>query len=171
MGFSLVFRERVLEALGNRCCYRTFLFLFPVSVRISPPSYFLPFFLPWLPKKKVPPKKNDCSWFHGTPRATGWWTMTKCSLCMRQSGLLSNAQRRRNIGSTTSSSTTHWWTKELLQVIFCRWWSPKFCRGLDVSGGRFQWMEDRVLVCVCVCVCVCACVCVMIYFKCVRLVI
>ena len=28
MGFSLVFRERVSETLGNRCCFRMFLFLF-----------------------------------------------------------------------------------------------------------------------------------------------
>jgi len=46
MGFSLVFRERVSETLGNRCCFRMFLFLFSVSVRNSPPPYFLSFFLP-----------------------------------------------------------------------------------------------------------------------------
>ena len=46
MGFSLVFRERVSETLGNRCCFCMFLFLFPVSVRTSPsPYFFLSFFL------------------------------------------------------------------------------------------------------------------------------
>ena len=41
--------------------------------------------------------------------------------------------------------------------IFCRLWSPKFWRGLDVSGGQIQWTEDKVCVCACVCVCVCVC--------------
>jgi len=55
MGFSLVFRERVSETLGNRCCFRMFLFLFPVSVRIPPSPYFLSFF-DRNSNKKVPPK-------------------------------------------------------------------------------------------------------------------
>ena len=42
-----------------------------------------------------------------TPRATRGWTMTMCSLYMRQLGLLSNVQRRRNIRITTSSGKTH----------------------------------------------------------------
>jgi len=36
MGFPLVFRERVSGTLESRCCFRMFLFLFPVPVRISP---------------------------------------------------------------------------------------------------------------------------------------
>jgi len=55
MGFSSVFRERVSETLGNRCCFRMFLFLFPVSVRIPPPPPLLPFFS-LLSQNKVRPK-------------------------------------------------------------------------------------------------------------------
>ena len=89
-----------------------------VSVPVScfrkefPPTYFLPFYVVY--KKKSPTKKNDRSWSHSTPRATRGWTMTMCSLCMSQLGLLNNTQRRRNIRITTSSGTTHWWTKDLL---------------------------------------------------------
>ena len=56
MGFSLVFQERVPETLGNRCCFCMFLFLFPVSLRINPPPYFLPFFD--VTQKKSPAKTN-----------------------------------------------------------------------------------------------------------------
>jgi len=77
MGFSLVFQERVPETLGNRCCFCMFLFLFPVSLRINPPPYFLPFF-DVTPKKKGPPKNK--SFFHVIPRPggnAGWW----CAAC------------------------------------------------------------------------------------------
>jgi len=65
MGVSWVFRERVLETLGNRCRFRMFLLLFPVSVRSPPP--LLPSFL-WprnSTKKKSRQKKNSSTSFQG----------------------------------------------------------------------------------------------------------
>ena len=51
-------------------------------------------------------QQNKATHTH-SKRATRVWTMLMCSLCMRQLGLLNNAQRRRNIGNTTNSGTTH----------------------------------------------------------------
>jgi len=100
MGFSLVFQELVPETLGNRCCFRMCLFLFPVSLRINPPPLF-PSFLWRNSKKKSPTKK--IIFFPRHSKARRECRMTMCSLCMRQLGLLSNAQRTVCLCVTTVS--------------------------------------------------------------------
>jgi len=90
MGVSLVFRERVSETLGNRCCFRMFLFLIPVSVRIPPPPTS---FLSLTVTQKKKSRQKKILFPRHKSRATRGWGMTMYSLCMRHLRLLSNTQR------------------------------------------------------------------------------
>jgi len=106
----------------------------PVSIRNSPASFL---FFDRDYKKKFRQKKivRDSTALQG-PQGDG--RMTMCSLCMRQLGLLNNAQRRHNIGNTTNSGTTHRWTKQLLQVNLLQVVEPKVLQ----RSGRFRWTDS-----------------------------
>jgi len=139
-----MFRKRVSETLRNRCCFRMFLFLFPVSVRIPPPPYFLPF-LP--PKKKSHQKKNTISCSHGFPMAT-----------------IDDV----NVHSVLEATRIVEQHPCLLQLQHSFWQHDT--EGREYIGGWFipkdkaQFDKNTTPVCVCVCVtmyfvCVCVCVC------------
>jgi len=173
-----------------------FLFLFPVSVRIPPPPYFLPFLTP---KKKSHQKKTRFL----VPTAFQWpqWRMSMCTLCLRQLGLLSNtpvyfsdstrfdnmiqkAESTLEDGSypkTRPKSTRILLARVcvcVLRCILCV--CVCVCVMIHFKCVCFPVYTVQVALCVCVCVCVCACVCVcvhvcvcvcvIIYFKCVHLV-
>ena len=139
MGCSWVFRERISETLGNRCCFRMFLFLFPVSVRMPLPS-ILPSFLWTVPqKKKSRPKKSRVrvSTAFQEPQGDGGW---RCAVCAWGS---SDCSATPSAGATAGAQPAvvrHTdGPRSFCRWIFCRWWKPKFCRGLDVSGRTAVW--------------------------------
>jgi len=103
--------------------------LFPyVSVPVprfrkeSPPSFFYRDYK----NKKSRKKQNDCSWFHGTPRATRGWTMTMCSLCMRLLGLLNIPSVGATSGAPPVVVRHTDRPRSFCRCILCRWWIPKF---------------------------------------------
>jgi len=133
-GFSLSVPGTCFGNIGKQVLFPYVSVPLPCFRKDAPPLHTSFLSLDRASKKKVPPKKITCSCFHGIPRATRGWRMTMCSLCMRQLGLFSYTQRRRNSRSTTSSGTTHWWTKELLQVNLLQVVETKVLQ----RSGRFR---------------------------------
>jgi hypothetical protein len=165
-GFFFSVSGTCFRNIGKQVLFPYFLFLFPIFVRNSTPPYFLPFCLNRDYKKKSPAKKKtivrDSTALQG-PQGDGRW---QCAVCAWGSSVCWATPSAGATSGAPPAVVRHTdGPRSFCRCIVCRWWSPKFCRGLDVSGGRIQWTEDKV------CVCVCACVCVIIYFKCVRLVI